>query len=723
MRFLTALLFFSVLYLSAQSPVSLVDPFIGTAGHGHTYPGATLPFGGVQLSPDTGDEGWDWCSGYQYSDRSVMGFSHTHLSGTGISDLADVLLMPHTGTPHLLPGLKDDPDAGYRSRFDHGSEVAEPGYYAVTLADYGIRAELTVDEQWGYHRYTFPASDSAHIVVDLLHGLDRHRSWLTERVLDSELRIINSFTLAGYRRSTGWAHVQDVYFQLRFSKPFRTFGLATNGVFRPQSTLARGRNIQGLVSFSTREGETIEVTAILSHEPFPDAAPIAVGGAGKSFDEVRAAARSTWSTALSPIQIEAPDSVKKIFYTALYHTALAPNRLIGARGDTVLTTLSQWDTYRAAFALHTLIRPRLTEELLRTLLKDHRRNGYLPVWKLWQDEVNTMIGAPSVPIVAEAVRKGFGQDIAYELYAAVRASVLFDNPVAPWTFFNRHGYVPNDVGENFSVSKTLEMCYASACAAEMARSRGDTVIASGYDYQSRFYRNLFDPDVGFFRGRDRAGNWTPDFDPTVTNERDFVEATPWQYGFHLQHDPAALAELYGGRDALADKLDSLFLAGGPTIDEHILDITGLIGQYAHGNEPSHHVAYLYNSVGQPHKTQERIGEICRRFYTTRPDGLCGNEDCGQLSAWYIFSALGFYPVHPASATYELGIPQVERAVIRVPDGGNFRISVAPFGPEYRYVKAVYLNGKRLRQSTIDHRDIVAGGELRFELSTVPEQTF
>ena len=719
MRSVLVLLLFTRLALVAQAPVALVDPFIGTAGHGHTYPGATVPFGGVQLSPDTGDEGWDWCSGYHYTDRSIVGFSHTHLSGTGIGDLADVLVMPYTGALQLLPGPKDAPDAGYRSRFDHATEVAEPGYYAVTLADYGIRAELTADERRGYHRYTFPASDSARIVVDLLHGLDRHRSWLTERVLDSELRVVDSVTLAGYRVSTGWAHVQGVYFRLHFSTPFRTFGLATNGVYRPQSTLARGRNVQGVVSFSTTEGEAIEVTATLSHEPFSGGD----AGGSSSFEEARSAARLDWSAALGPITVEGPDSIKEIFYTALYHTALAPNRLIGAGGDTVLTTLSQWDTYRAAFALHTLIRPQLTEELLVTLLEDYRRNGYLPVWKLWQDEVNTMVGAPSVPIVAEGLRKGYGRAIAQELYAAVRASVTVDNPVAPWSFFDRYGYVPNDVGEAFSVSKTLELCYASACAAGLARSLGDTAAATTYDRRATYYRNLFDPTVGFFRGKDRAGTWTPNFDPTVTNEQDFVEATPWQYSFHLQQNPAALAALHGGPAALAAKLDALFLASGPTVDDHILDITGLIGQYAHGNEPSHHVAYLYNSVGQPHKTQERVGEICRRFYTTRPDGLCGNEDCGQLSAWYVFSALGFYPVHPASATYELGIPQLERADLTLGNGKRFRISAAPFGPDYRYVKAVYLNGERLRQSTLSHEAVAAGGELRFELSTTPEQTF
>ncbi|MEL7161908.1 MAG: glycoside hydrolase family 92 protein, partial [Bacteroidota bacterium] len=343
----------------------------------------------------------------------------------------------------------------------------------------------------------------------------------------------------------------------------------------------------------------------------------------------------------------------------------------------------------------------------------------LPVWKLWEDEVNCMIGTPSVPIVVEALRKGYGQSIANELYAAVKTSLTVDNPVAPWSFFDRYGYVPNDVGEYFSVSKTLEMCYANACAASIAPETEQIFFRE----RATNYRHLFDPATGFFRGKDRAGNWGKDFDPTATNEAEFVEATPWQYNFHLQHDPAALITLHGGKTGLATKLDGLFSAGAATIDAHILDISGLLGQYAHGNEPSHHVAYLYNYVDRPERTQELVREITERFYTTRPDGLCGNEDCGQLSAWYLFSALGFYPVHPASGTYDLGIPAVERGTLRVGAGKTFTILAAPFGPDYRYVKAVYLNGERLRKGQITHQAIRRGGSLRFELSKRPEATY
>jgi predicted alpha-1,2-mannosidase len=698
-------------------PIAYVNPFIGTGGHGHTFPGATLPFGFVQVSPDTDDKGWDWSSGYHYSDSSIMGFSHTHLSGTGISDLADVLVMPYIGKIRLLPGEKHDLEAdGYRSAFRHDTEIASPGYYAVTLEKHGIRAELTCTEQVAYHRYTFPETDSAQILVDLLHGLDRHRSWLTERVLDAEIRVLDAYTLTGYRISSGWANVQPVYFEIRFSQPMTALGLATHEVFRPGSTLARGRNVKAVLSFAAKAGIPVEMQVSLSPVPFSVRRP--AHDARLSFNDIRRKAEQAWREALSAIRIEAPDSVKTIFYTALYHTAMAPNRLWHPDGSPDLSTLSQWDVYRAAFALHTIIRPQLVDELLQAMLQAYHKNGYLPVWKLWHDEVNCMIGTPSVPMVVEAVLKGHSAK-AEELYEAVYTTLTTDNPVAPWSLFDRYGYVPNDVGELFSVSKTLEMCYANGCAALLARQRGDSTRLAFYEKRAGYYRNLFDSDSGFFRGKDRQGRWTSPFDPTVTNEQDFVEATPWQYLFHLQHDVEAMIQLHGSRQGFADKLDALFQAGPAKIDEHILDITGLMGQYAHGNEPSHHVAYLYNYAGQPWKTQSLVRDISTRFYTAQPEGLCGNEDAGQMSAWYIFSALGFYPVHPASGMYDLGAPLVEKARIQLPSGKSVSIQARPYGDAYRYVQSVSWNGKRLMTAQLSHVELMQGGELIFEMRSQP----
>lgn len=714
---LSCLLGNSLLAQTLPAPLRYVDPMIGTGGHGHTYPGASLPFGFLQVSPDTDDRDWDWSSGYHYSDNSIMGFSHTHLSGTGISDLADILIMPYTGRIRLQAGSKHRPeDDGYRSTFSHSTEVAVPGYYAVTLDKHNIRAELTTAEQLAHHRYTFPATDSARLIIDLQHGLDRHRSWLTERVLDAEIRLVDSVTLRGYRISSGWANVQQVYFELRLSQPIQSIGIATDDVYRDGSTFGRGRNLKTVLSFSTRADKPLEIRLALS--AVPESVRPLWPAVDANFDELRRQAAAQWQQALSTVAIQAPDSVRTIFYTALYHSLLTPNRIWDEQGQLSYTTLSQWDVYRAAFALHTLFRPELTDALLRTLWSDYRKNGYLPVWKLWQDEVNCMIGTPSVPIVAEALLKGQGA-LADSLYEAVYSSLTIDNPVAPWSMFDRYGYIPNDLGERFTVSKTLEMSYANGCAAMLARARGDVARDSFYSRRARYYSNLYDPASGFFRGKNSRGNWVSGFDPTITDEKDFVEATPWQYLFHAQHDVAGMVALHGGPEAFGKKLDALFSAGSGKIDAHILDITGLIGQYAHGNEPSHHVAFLYNYIGQAWKTQARVQEICRQFYTARPDGLCGNEDCGQMSAWYIFASLGFYPVHPASGLYDICTPMVASARLVLGNGKILDIACRNYSPEKRYLAAVYLNGKRLQHPRLRHDEIMAGGALTFELSAIP----
>lgn len=699
--------------LSAQQEAAnWVNPMIGTGGHGHTFPGATLPFGGVQLSPDTDDTGWDWCSGYNYADASIMGFSHTHLSGTGISDLADILIMPYIGSPQLLPGEKEGGDqAGYRSAFSHDTELASPGYYRVLLEKQGILAELTVDEQHGYHRYTFPDSDSAKITIDLQHGLDRHRTWLTERVLDAELIVQDTKTLRGHRISSGWANVQAVYFEIKFSQAMTNYGLATNEVYRPQSQLAKGRNVKGVFGFSTQADQPLEVVVRISYEPLFYGNKALDTLLASSFEAAREKAAAAWQKELEAVSIDAADSVKTILYTALYHTALAPNHLPGTKGRVQLSTFSNWDTYRAAFALHTLLRPQLVDVLLHTMLLDYQKNGYLPVWKLWEDEVNCMIGTPAVPIVVEAILKGHTQN-QEALLEAVHSSLTRDNPVAPWTFYDRYGYVPNDVGEAFSVSKTLEMAYANGCAALLAKALGEAERADFYQQRAAYYRQVFDSVSGFFRGKDREGEWSANFDPRITNEAEFVEATPWQYRFHAQHDIAGLIELLGGPAAFEQALDQLFAAGPAQIDEHILDITGLIGQYAQGNEPSHHIAYLYNYIGRHRKAQRRVQQIARQFYSSQADGLCGNEDCGQLSAWYVFAALGFYPVHPASGYYDIGLPLVDRASIRLGNGKTLVISRSQ--PQRDYADRVYFNGRLLSDFRISHEELMQGGALVFD---------
>lgn len=708
---------------------------IGTGGHGHTFPGATVPFGLVQLSPDTDDKGWDWCSGYHYQDTSIMGFSHTHLSGTGISDLADILIMPYIGKIHLQPGDKDGANEGFRSAFSHDDETAEPGYYAVRLKKHQIYAELTASHHTGVHRYTYPATDSARVIVDLVHGLDRHRSWLTERVLESSLRVIDSVTVAGSRISSGWANVQPVYFIIRFSKPFRENGMSLHDVYRQGANMMRGRHVKGVFTFSMEEGEKLEIAVQISDRSIPESAFVM-----NSFDQVKNNARELWLNEMGKINLEADDTIKQIFYTALYHSAMAPNRL-GAENmedlqqtsdyDDEYGTLSQWDTYRAAFALNTLLRPEIVKGMIGTMLRATRKNGYLPVWKLWHDDVHCMIGVPSVPVIAEAAVKGYGHDRLPEIKDAIAMTMCHDNPVAPWSVLDRYGYIPVHSGEMFTVSKTLEMAYASACARDFMVNYfpEQEEIIGILSKRAGYYKNIFDPETGFFRGKDGAGKWVFPFDPAVTAEESFVEATPWQYLFHAHHDVDGMMALHGGREGFIRKLDSLFLAGQGKIDNHILDITGLIGQYAHGNEPCHHVAYLYNTAGQPWKTQEKIYDILTTMYSTRTDGLCGNEDCGQMSAWFVFSSLGFYPLHPASGKYQLGVPIITCAEIQLGNGKKLRIvTQKKEGPEvnqkapWRYVGEVRWNGKKLEVPEIAHQQIMDGGTLEFVLSQSPVYT-
>ena len=725
-------------FIFAQS--NFVNPLIGTAAHGHTFPGATTPFGLVQLSPDTDDHDWDWSSGYNYADSSIMGFSHTHLSGTGISDLADVLMMPYLGKIQLQAGKKDGSTEGYRSAFSHADETASAGYYSVFLKKYGIKAELTAAPTIGFHRYTFPKSDSANIIIDLLHGLDRHRSWLTERVLDSEIEIVNDSTIRGFRYSSGWTNIQKLYFTIQFSKPFIRFGTALHDNYQNGMPYKRGRNCKAVVSFSTAKNEQILVRVAIGKTPIYEFDRTVENDLlyKFDFDNMVALAKNRWDNALKKIKIEGTNEQKTIFYTALYHASIAPN-FIEYKDNPLRTytkytnksykhysTFSLWDTYRAAFSLFNLIQnDGIKDNVMASMLNHFNENGYLPVWSLWGDEVNCMVGTPSVPVVSEAILKDWGTGSSTDaefFYEAVKSALLKDNPVAPQTLFDQFGYVPNDL-ENFSVSKTLEMCYANWCGAQLALKLNKSDDYQLFMKRSMSYKNLFDPSVGFFRGKDSKGNWTKNFDPSVTNEKDFVEATPWQYLFHVQHDITGLTDLFGGKKKFSAKLDALFKEKNIKIDDHILDISGLIGQYAHGNEPSHHVAYLYNYVGESWKTQERVRQICQTMYSDKPDGLCGNEDCGQMSAWYVFSTLGFYPVNPTSMRYDIGAPLYEKSDIKINEK-TFTVLAKGVSEKKKYVQSVKLNGVKLKEPFLNHADILRGGVLEFEMGEKPnEKTF
>jgi predicted alpha-1,2-mannosidase len=713
-------------------PLVLVNPFVGTAAHGHTYPGATVPFGMVQASPDTRDETWDGCSGYHYSDTSVMGFSLTHLSGTGVGDMLDVLLMPTVGPRRLDAGPPEDPDQGYRSRFSHEDETASPGYYSVRLADPGVRVELTATARVALQRYTFPGSDDAHVVLDLAHMYHAPGGG----VRDSEIEIRGDATIVGGRRVDRWAKDRPVYFAARFSRPFAAWGIRVDGEEKPGLRQARGRSLQAWVDYRTTAGETVLVRVALS--------PTSVAGAlrnleaeapDEEFDQIRAAAERAWREALSKIRIEGGTrKERRTFYTALYHAFLAPTlfddvdgsyrgldgQVRRAEGFHYHSTFSLWDTYRAAHPLYCLVQRERARDFARTLVRMavESPDGQMPVWPLASFETNCMIGYHSVSVLAEAWAKGIRDFDLETAFARMKAMAAKDG-YRGLGDYRRLGYVPSD-RESESVSKTLEYSYDDWCVAQVAKALGRGDDARELLRRAAFDRNVLDPETGFARPRLADGAFASPFDPVRQGVsaawHDYTEGNAWQYTFAAQHDPGAYVRLLGGREAFVRRLDALFTtpldakaAGLPP------DVSGLIGQYAHGNEPSHHVAYFYTCAGAPWKTQERVRGILDTLYDDTPEGLTGNDDCGQMSAWYVLSALGLYPVNPASATYVLTSPLFDRATLNLGGGRRFTVSVERTSPGDLYVQSATLGGKPLSRAWITHDEVMTSGELRFVL--------
>ncbi len=726
--------------LAAGPPdvLTLVDPFVGTGAHGHTYPGATVPFGMVQVSPDTHASGWDWCSGYHHSDSSILGFSQTHLSGTGIGDMLDVLLMPTVGPLQLEPGTREDPDSGYRSRFAHAEETASPGYYSVRLADTGVRVELTATDRAGIHRYTFPRSDAAHVVLDLEHRIEAGTPHGT--ILDSEIEVRGNDTIVGWRRITRWARNRHVYFAARFSKPFTAWGLRVEAKDEPGLRQARGTSLKAWVDYRTSAGEAVLVRVAIS--------PTSVEGALRNleaeaprpdFDGVRKAAADAWRAELSRIRIEGGTrKQQRTFYTALYHAFLAPTlfsdvdgsyrgldgQVHAADGFWYHSTFSLWDTYRAAHPLYCLVQRDRTRDLARTLVRMAVESpaGQMAVWPLANDETNCMIGYHSASVLAEAWVKGirdFDLATAFERLKAMAAKADYRG----LGDYGRLGWVPSD-REGESVSKTLEYSYDDWAVAQVAKALGRTDDEKEYLRRAASWKNLFDPAVGFARPRLADGTFPGPFDPArnavSTKWHDYVEGNAWQYSWAAQHDAEGYVRLLGGPEGLVRKLDTMFAtpldakaAGLP------IDVSGLIGQYAHGNEPSHHVAYLYTYAGAPWKTQERVRHILDTMYDDTPEGLSGNEDCGQMSAWYVLSALGLYPVNPASATYVLASPLFDRATVDLGEGRRFTVSVERSSPADVYVQSGTLGGKPLPRAWLTHDEVMSAGELHVVLGPNP----
>jgi predicted alpha-1,2-mannosidase len=737
-----------------EAAFSAVDPFIGTGGEGHTFPGAVVPFGMIQLSPDTQirprNEGYGWAAGYRYEDHTIVGFSHTHFSGTGHSDLGDVLVMPIAGAVRLERGAPEQPGSGYTSRFSHEDEVAQPGYYAVTLSDYGVRAELTAGARVGVHRYHFPAGRPAHVLLDLRTSLYDYPG----KVLWSRLRLGADGTVTGFRETRGWAPGRQLYFALRFSRPLSghelhdTEGELTYKGFPPPAAQAprlraqlEGRQLVGVFDFDGASGADLIVKVAIS--PVSEAGAIANLDAempGWDFDAVRAAARQQWSQALGVFEVEAPEAVRTSFFTALYHAFMAPglfmdsdgryrgpdNAVHQAQGFNNYSTFSLWDTYRALHPLLTLVQPpQRTNDMVRSLIAAQQVSPYgmLPVWAYQGQETWCMIGYHAVAVIADAYLKGIrGYDAEAALAAMV--STASYGPYGGLAQYLQLGYVPIDE-EGEAASKTLEYAFDDWSIAQMARAMGRQQIAAQFMRRAASWKNAYDPHSGFMRARRRDGSFRTPFDPAASGYgSDYTEGNAWQYSWYVPQDVAGLARAHGGAPKLLAQLDAVFDAKiDPRVFAHMEDITGLIGWYAHGNEPSHHVAYLYAAAGQPWRTQARLAAIMASQYAPRPQGLAGNDDLGQMSAWYVFTALGFYPVTPASNEYILGRPFVSRATLQLPQGKTFTVLARGLEAAHPYVASVTLNGKPLTRVFLRHQEILAGGELVFTMQAQPNKAW
>jgi predicted alpha-1,2-mannosidase len=704
-----------------ETILSYVDPFIGTLAHGHVFPGATTPFGMVQLSPDNGTSGWDWCSGYHYSDSAIAGFSHTHLSGTGIGDLADILFLPSMDPFDLkLESQSASVAKLNRSPFSHDNETASPGFYSVEL-DNGVLVELTATPRTGLQRYTARRAGVMSVLVDLGFAIN----W--DRPVDCHLSIEGK-TLIGTRNSSGWAAMQYLNFASQFSIEPDSVIFMENGVTVTGDEVS-GKNIGCIAYFALGEGDALIIKTGISAVDTDGALKNLITEAENiGFGTARRKAEKMWAEHLSVIgKVKADHDTRKVFYTALYHSMIAPNlytdadgryrgtdrKIHTAEGFVNYTVFSLWDTYRAAHPLFTITKPELVPDFINTMLNIFRQQGKLPVWSLAGNETDCMVGYHAVPVIADAVVKGFtGFDTRLAYEAVIHSSMMDFRGL---NHYRQYGYIPSEL-ENESVAKSLEYSIDDWCIANMAGYLGFKTDSAEYMRRASFYKNLFDSETLFMRGRHADGSWREPFEPLYSNHRedDYTEGNAWQYTWLVPQDVEGLIGLFGSRELFIKRLDSLFIIDESVKGEHASpDISGLIGQYAHGNEPGHHIPYLFSMAGEPVKTQKIVRQIMDELYHTGKDGLCGNEDCGQMSSWYIFSAMGFYPLNPADGRYILGSPAIEKAVVKLPKGREFTI-VAENNDRGKYeVKEIYLNGKILSRNYITHQEVMAGGELRF----------
>ena len=695
-----------------------VNTFIGGADNGHTFPGACYPFGMIQTSPVTGAVGWRYCSEYVYEDSLVWGFTQTHLNGTGCMDLGDILVMPVTGTRARAW------DA-YRSHFPKDKEAATPGYYTAELSDPQVKAELTASIHAALHRYTYHKADSASILIDLQHGPAWREEQYHSQVNSCEVNWEDDQTLTGHVNNTVWVN-QDYFFVMKFNRP------VVDSLYLPMGETEKGKRI--IASFDMQPGDELMMKVALS--------TTSIDGAKKNleaeipawdFEGVRATAHNEWNNYLSRIEIEGTDDEKTNFYTCFYHALIQPNQISDVDGmyrnaaDSIVkagtgafySTFSLWDTYRAAHPFYTLVIPERVDGFVNSLIEQGEVQGFLPIWGLWGKENFCMIGNHGVSVIAEAYRKGFRGFDAERAFNIIKKTQTVSHPLkSDWEVYTKYGYFPTDLIKAESVSSTLESVYDDYAAADMARRMGKAEDAAYFAKRADYYKNLFDPETKFMRPRKADGTWKAPFNPSALAHSesvggDYTEGNAWQYTWHVQHDVPGLIQLFGGEKTFLNKLDSLFTV--KLEGESLADVTGLIGQYAHGNEPSHHVTYLYALAGRPERTQELVREIFDTQYKNKPDGLCGNDDCGQMSAWYMLSAMGFYPVDPVSAEYVFGAPQLPKMTLHLADGKTFTIIAENLSKEHKYVDSITLNGEPYTKKTISHEDIVKGGTLVYKM--------
>ena len=748
--------FLWMLPLNAQKPSEYVNPMIGTDGMGHTFPGACVPFGGVQLSPDTENvphniDGvyqkatYKYCAGYQYSDSTIVGFSHTHFSGTGHSDLGDILLMPSTGEVKLDPGTAQDPDSGYRSRFSHENEKAAPGYYEVLLSDSGVKAQLTATPRVGVHKYTFPNGEDGHLVLDLGHGIYNYDG----KVLWSVLRVENDTLITGYRITNGWARTNYTYFAISLSEPIKEYGykdrdkVLYRGFWRrfkqdknfPEMA---GKDVAAYFQFDTKSGEELVAKVALSAVSTEGALKNLKSEAeGKSFDELAVLARELWDKELSMFSVEGTEDQKAMFYTSLYHTMINPSVYMDVDGsyrgldhnihkaeDFVnYTVFSLWDTYRAEHPLMNIIQPKRSADMVASMIAHQQQSvhGMLPIWSHMGNENWCMSGYHAVPVLSDAIVKGVYEPSDDAFNAMVRTSTV--EYYSGLGEYMELGYVPMDKVST-AASTTLEYAYDDWTIYNAAKKSGREDVAQEYMKRALYYRNIYDRELGFARPRYTDGSFKKEFDVLQTHGEGFIEGNSWNFSFHVPFDVKGLMTLMGGEKVFVKRLDDLF--GMHLPEEYYaanedITIDCLVGGYVHGNEPSHHVPYLYAWTSQPWKSQYWLRDIMNRMYRNNIRGLGGNDDCGQMSAWYIFSAMGFYPVCPGSDQYVLGAPYLPYIKLELPGGNSLVIKAPAVSDANRYVKALYINGKRYDKNYVTHADVLAGGEWEFVMDSKPNK--